>query len=338
MPIDLKGEAVLVTGATGYLGSRLVRKLLCEGAQVHALVRSPAKARFLERLGVEIYTADLSRPSSLLQDSMKGCSLAFHVAGAVNEFRPRSYYWAVNVTGTRVLAEAAIEARVDRFIHVSSVVVYGAHAGESINESSPLTKSGFPYADTKLEGEKVVRRMIQERSLLPAVVVQPSEVYGPEDPTWTVRPIEMIKRGKMVLVNGGSGLIQPIYVDDVIEGILTAAGKGTIGQSYIICGTEAVTLREFFGYYMRMLGKSRLPSVPASLALTVATLSEWASKILRRPPIFTRQEIRGTTMHAAFDGGKARRELGFAPKVTLPEGMGCVEEWWKSNPPKQGPV
>jgi nucleoside-diphosphate-sugar epimerase len=330
--IDLKGKVVLVTGATGYIGSHLVRQLLREGAQVRALVRNPVKASALEKLGAEIHTADFSRPVSL-PDVVNGCRVVFHAAGAVNEFRPYSYYRAVNVEGTRALAKAAAEARVERFIHTSSVVVYGAHAGKDVNESSPYRKSGFPYADTKLEGEKVVRRMVEERGL-PAVIVQPSEVYGPEDPSWIIRPLGMINKGKMVLVSRGSGLIQPIYIDDVVRGILRAAGKGIIGQSYIICGSEAVTLREFFDYHRRILGKAQLPSVPAWLALTLATLAEWASRILRTPPIFTRQEARLTTMHAAFDGGKARRELGFEPQVTLPEGMRRVEEWWRSNPSK----
>ena len=335
MAMERKGKLILVTGATGYIGSHLTRELLKQAARVRALVRNPAKASALEHLGAEIRTADFTQPSTL-EDAVKGCNLIFPVAGTVNEFKPYSYYWAVNVEGTRALAEAAIEARVEQFVHISSVWVYGADAGMNINESSPHMKSGFPYADTKLEGERVMRRLIEEQGL-PAIIVQPSEVYGPWDPSWIVRPLDMIKKGKRVLVDGGEGLIQPIYIDDVVEGILAAARKGAVGQSYIICGSEAVTLREFFGYHARMLRKTRLPSVPTWLALTVATPSEWESKILRVPPIFTRQEVRITTVHAAYNGGKAQRELGFAPNTSLPEGMRWVEEWVRSRPSYRKP-
>lgn len=330
MALELKGRLILVTGATGYIGSHLTKELLREGARVRALVRNPAKASFLEQLGAEIRIADFTQPQSL-RDPVRGCNVVFHVAAAVNEFRPHSYYHAVNGEGTRALAEAAIDARIERFVHVSSVIVYGANGGKGISESSPHRKSWFPYADTKLEAEKIVRQLAQEQGLA-VIIVQPSEVYGPADPGWILRPMEAIKKGKMVLIDGGKGLIQPIFIDDVVEGILTAARKGTVGQSYIICGDQAVTLREFFSYHAGMLGKTSLPSVPSWLALTLATLAEGASKILRVPPIFTRQEVRLTTMHVAYDGGKARRELGFVPKTPLPEGMRRVEEWIRATP------
>ena len=327
--MELKGKLILVTGATGYIGLHLTWELLKEGVSVRALVRNLAKASALKQLGAEIRIADFTHPSSF-RDHVQGCDVVFHVAAAVNEFRPYSYYRAVNGEGTRRLAEAAIEARVERFVHISSVMVYGANGGMGISESSPHKKSGFPYADTKLEGEKIVRRLIQEQGLA-AIIVQPSEVYGPGDPSWILRPIEMIKKRKMILIDGGNGLIQPIFIDDVVEGILTVARKGIVGQSYIICGGEAVTLREFFGYHARMLGKTGLPSVPSWLAITLATLAEWASKILPISPIFTRQDVRFTTIHAAYDGGKASRELGFVPQTPLSEGMRRVEEWIKSG-------
>ena len=255
--------------------------------------------------------------------------MVFHFAAMLNEFQSYQDYWKSNVEGTRVVAEAAIQARVERFVYASTVWVHGMGYG-NINEESPYEKSASFYADTKREAEQLIRTLHTDQGL-PAIIVRPSQVYGPRDATWTARPLQLIRRGRMVLIDGGCGLTQPIFVDDVVEGILLAAEKGRIGEAYFLCGEKSITMAKFFGYYVRMLNRKTPMSIPRWLGLTASTLAELTSRISGRPPLFTRQEIRATTTRITCDGTKARCELGFVPKTDLETGMQAVERWMKQS-------
>ena len=329
MAYDLVGKDVLVTGATGFIGSRVAKELARRGARVRALARDPAKARDLASPGISVVVGDMADPDSI-EKAVQGCQLVLHFAGTTNEFKPRAHFERVNIEGTRVLAEAALRERVERFVHISTVWVYGLRSGPGICETSECKASGQAYSDTKLEAERAIRRLINERDL-PAIILQPSEVYGPGDPNWTVRPLDLIRTGRMVLANGGRGLIQPIFIEDLVQGVLLAVDTGRTGETYILCGPEAVTIREYFSYFTRMLGKKRPPAVPGLLALGAASVAELVSRVFKSPPVFTRQEVLSTMATATYDGGKAARELGFAPRTTLAEGMREVEGWLSAS-------
>lgn len=322
------GKTILVTGATGLIGSYVTERLLREGGTVRAYVRNAAKAQFLESQGAEIIVGDIT-DGSTLSSAVKDCQFVFHFAGVIgNAFKPRSYFDAVNVEGTRILAEAALEENMEGFVHTSTVGVYGLNAQAGTDESSPHPVSRDPYCDTKLQGERIVRDLFHRRQL-PCVIVQPSPVYGPRDETWTLYPIELMRTGKMVAVNGGKGLVQPIYITDVVDGILLAAQHGRGGESYILSGSEVVTIGEFFGYYARMLKRGPLRSVPGWLALGLASVFECVSKVIHKPMPFTKSAVRWTMMQATYNIDQAKRELGFNPKTRLEQGMAFVEAWLK---------
>jgi nucleoside-diphosphate-sugar epimerase len=329
MDFEISGKKCLVTGASGFVGQNVSLRLMKEKAIVRALVRNRAKATFLEKSGAEIFSGDMTDQASL-QKAIQGCEVVFHFAGVLNDFKPWSYYYKVNTEGTKILAEAALKAGVQRFIHTSTAWVYGMLAGQKITESSPHLKSGDPYCDTKLEAEDIVRQLFEKRGL-PCVVIQPSAVYGPNDLTWTGRPLQLIRSGKMILVNGGRGLIQPIFIDDLVDGIIAAARQGRLGQSYILCGNEVVTFKEFFEHFSGMLNKKSISSVPGWAAMTMAALLELISRLTNRPPLLTRKEIRSVMVMATYDGTKASRELGFQPRVDLAQGMAKVNDWLKSR-------
>ena len=327
--ISLSNKQILVSGASGLIGSNVIKSLLKEGAKIRALVRNPSRAKSIQPPDVEIQVVDFADPESL-KNTVKGCQIVFHFAGVLNEFKPYSYYHRVNVGGTRVLAEAAIAAGVERFIHTSTVWVYGMNRVGPVDETSPRIKSGNFYADSKREGEEVIQRLVKEKNL-PAVIVLPSQAYGPEDPSWTVRPLQLIKAGRMILVDGGKGLIQPIYIDDLVEGILLAAKSGQVGQSYILCGEKAIRIREYFENLATLVGKNKLPAVPKRVALGMAKVAEFWARLTNTNPVFTCQEIRATLVHLAYDGRKAREELGFDPRTDLTSGFRKVNDWIQMN-------
>jgi nucleoside-diphosphate-sugar epimerase len=326
--MELTGKRVLVTGATGLLGRGLSRRLLDEGAQVVGLARSAKRATDLAARGVTIVEGDLSLPDGAVEAAMHDCSAVFHCAGVMGpDFeKSRSYFRTVNVEGTRRMAEAALAAEIERFVHVSTAWVYGFDAGPGTNELSPRRPSGDSYCDTKLEAENLVRGFVANRGL-PAVIVQPTEVYGPGDRSWSLTPLRMMKSGWMMLPDGGKGVIQPIFADDVVEGILAAAQRGAVGEAHILCGSSVMSCAQFFGHYAEMVGKNKMPSVPSRLAEGMALLMTGVSRISRRPALLTRTAVRGLCLQATYDGGKARRELGFEPKTDLAAGMRAVREW-----------
>ncbi|MBN2464819.1 NAD-dependent epimerase/dehydratase family protein [candidate division WOR-3 bacterium] len=318
-------KLVLVTGATGLLGGLTARRLLAEGARVRGLARNPARAAELAACGAEIVAGDITDELSLAR-AAKGCQGVFHFAGVLaNEFRPRSYFQRVNVEGTRNLAEAALTCGAERFLYCSTVWVYGLAAGTDTDESTPHRYSGEPYCDTKLDAEEVIREFTRDRGL-PAVIVQPTEVFGPDDRNWTLGPLELIRSGRMMLASGGIGLVQLIYQDDVAEGILAAARHGRLGEAYILGGGTITTIREYFLGLARIAGQERLPSVPSWLALVAAGLEEFRSRLSGRPPVFTRGGVRGTMVYATYRTEKAAAELGFVAKTGFATGLERIRE------------
>lgn len=313
--MELAGKKVFVTGATGLLRGGRCRRLLEEGAEVVGLARSAERARGLVGRGTTIVGGDLSQPSSdAMAAAMRGCSVVLHCAGVMGpDFgRPRSYFQTVNVEGTRWVAKAALAAKVERFVYVSSVWVYGFDAGPGTNELSPRHPSGDSYCDTKLEAENLIRSFVTDRGL-PAVIVQPTEVYGPRDRSWTLIPLRMIKSGQMMLPGGGKGVIQPVFVDDVVEGILAAAKRGAVGEAYMLSGPTVVSCSEFFGYHAEMAGRSTICSVPSWLAGVLALTMTGVSRIAGRPPLFPARLFGGSACRLPMTGEKPGENWALRP-------------------------
>lgn len=311
---------MLVTGGTGFIGRHLTSKLMSVGARVRVLVHNRNNPKAMDP-GIEHAFGDLTDSESLLQ-AVRGCQVVFHVAALLGDrFEPRSHFWRVNVEGTRSLAEAALLNRVERFIHVSSVWAYGLVPREGIDETFPLTPSNTPYGDSKAEGQKVIERLHKERGL-PSVIVQPGDVYGPTDQKWTRGPIELMRSGKFKLIDQGKGVFQPIFVDDLVEGIVLAAEKGRIGESYILCGDERTTFETYFRQLAAIARVQKLPSAPSFIAMAMATFAEGFARLTGTTPPFTRTGVRGTGPRKdTYNIRKAKVQLGFQPKTSVAEGL-----------------
>ena len=322
----MRDENVMVTGATGFIGRHVSERLLREGAKVRALARREDKARALAEKGVEICYGDIT-DGNCLREAIRGCRAVFHFAGLLgDEYRPWEDFLRVNVEGTRLLIEAALAENVERFVYASTAWVYGLDAGENTDERAPLRFSKDRYCDTKTKAELLVREYVVKRNL-PCVIVQPTSAYGPGDETWTLKPIKMIKSRTMIYPGFGKGLVQPIFIDDLVEGIMAAYEKGRTGEAYLLCGGEVVQIREFFGYFAKMLKRRWLPKVPGWLGIVSSIFLEKIAGLTGRQPLFTKGAVRATLMSATYRCNKAQKELGFSPKVPLVEGMEEVRNW-----------
>ena len=237
--MSLKGKRVLVTGATGFIGGRLVEKLVQEeGADVVALVRNWSGCARIARMPVEIVKGDLCNPDDV-DAAMADCTVVFHLA-----FDPTGE--KVNTDAIANLAGAAMRHRIHRFVHVGTVSVYEPLPAGEVSEASPKVPNGQFYADTKLAIENTVLQLA-ETDAFPAVIIQPTIVYGPYCKPWTDGPAKQLLSGKVILPDGGNGICNAVYVDDVVQALVKAAtAEGVAGKRFLISGPGATTWREFY--------------------------------------------------------------------------------------------
>ncbi len=254
----LRGTRVLVTGATGFIGGRLVERLVREeGATVRALVRNFANAPRIARFGIEMVAGDLLSPDAL-DRAVDGCEVVFHCAyGAQGTDAERR---VVNVQGTERVLAAALANRCRRVVHVSTMSVYGDPASGEIDETAARRYTGSAYGDSKIDAENAALGYCDKG--LSVAVVQPTIVYGPWALTWTIKPLQQLQTGRVILVNDGEGTCNPVYIDDVVSAMITAAESGEAHkQTFLISGDQPVTWREFFERYQRMLPASATVSM-----------------------------------------------------------------------------
>lgn len=323
----------LVTGASGFVGSAVTRRLLDAGHDVRVLLRPQSDRRNVDGLALEVVAGDLTERASL-ERAVVGCNALFHVAADYRMWVPdpdRTY--KTNVEGTRDLMHLAGEAGVKRIVYTSSVATLGLIAdGSAADENTPVTLADMVghYKRSKFLAEEEVRWLIQNEGL-PIVVVNPSTPIGPRDirPTPTGRMIVDAVNGRMpAYVDTGLNLV---HVDDVAIGHLLAFERGKIGERYIL-GARNMTLKEILTIIASMIGQ-RPPKVrlPHSLILPVAYASEaWAWLTKGSEPRITVDGVRLSKKRMFFSFEKARRELGFEPRP-IEEALREAISWFREN-------
>jgi len=247
----LEGRRVLVTGATGFIGGRLVECLAeCGHDQVRVLVRNFRRASRLARYPVEIFAGDLT-DAEAVERAARDCDVIFHCAYG-NEADPKGQR-LVNVDGTRFVLDAALQHGVGSVVYLSTQMVYWVPQEGSLDESAPHDYIGHPYADSKIDAEKLVFSYAKEQGA-PVVVLQPTVVYGPDAPVWTVNVLRQLREETVPLVDDGTGLCNAVYVDDVVRAMLLAVDRPDVaGEAFLISGDAAVTWREFYEAFAGMI-------------------------------------------------------------------------------------
>ncbi len=323
-------QRVLVTGGTGFTGSHLCRRLAELGYDVRALVRSPEKAKPLEEIGVCIVQGDLKDRRSTVR-AVEDCDLVYHIAAAYRqEGLPDREFWEVNVTGTENMLEAAKECGVGRFVHCSTVGVHGHIENPPADETAPY-KPGDVYQDTKLDGEKLALEYFRKNGL-PGVVFRPVGIYGPGD-TRFLKLFRHIKSGRFHMIGSGRALYHLTYIDDLIDGIILCGTKTeALNNIYILGGEGYMTLNEFVSIIAKIVGaKVSRWHIPFRPVYTAAFLCEKLCKPFGIEPPIYRRRVDFFRKDRAFDISKAKRELGYSPKVTPLEGLKKTADWYIKN-------
>lgn len=321
----------LVTGATGFIGTALVRQLLDQGDTVRVLSRSDSDRRNLDGLKVEIVYGDLQDTASL-HKAVKGCQRLYHVAAHYSLWAPDSQlFYRINVDGTKNLMQIAWKASVERIVYTSTVGALGIPTdGRQGNEETPASFSDMvgDYKRSKYLAEQAVVQMAREG--LPVVIVNPSAPVGPRDikPTPTGQMIVDFLKGKMwAYLDTGMNLID---VEDVARGHILAMEKGRIGQKYIL-GHRNMTLREIFQALGKISGiKPPTLKAPYILALSAGYLSQWISWITQKPPSVPLIGVKMAKKYMYFDSSKAVRELGL-PQSPIEEALEKAVRWFRGQ-------
>lgn len=318
---------ILVTGGTGFIGSHLVDTLIARGERVRALVRKTSNVSHLKEIGTELVIGDLRKPE-FLDQAIKGCDKIFHIAAAPDS-APEKVAHSTNYLGTKNMLAAALKQKVQRFVHCSSVCVLGFSDMSPLDENRPYAPSSCsPYSITKCEAEKTALDYYKKG--LPVTVVRPAQVYGPRSVGTMGLAFEWIQRGFFPLIDGGKALLQPVYVQDIVDAMILAAETDkALGQVYNIAGEEIISFKHFFQIIADALGVDPPKrKISRRVMWIFGYLLELKSRIFGGKVIFTRYRVQCATRNMIYDISKAREELDFNPKVGIEEGVRRTAEWY----------
>ncbi len=325
----------LLTGATGFVGSHLAEACAARGWAVRSLVRAGSDTALLEQLGTELHRGDITDPDAV-RKVVEGVEVVLHCAAKVGDWGPVEDYRAVNVEALRNLLEAVKGRPLRRFVHLSSLGVYAARHHHGTTEDEPLPERHMDgYTQTKVEAERLALQYHREHGV-PVVVLRPGFIYGPRDRTVLPNLIENLRQRRVRWIGGGRGAMNTIYVGNLVEAVFLAVeNPQAVGQVYNLTDGETVSKRRFIEALAAGLGLPPPPpvGVPVPIAKLIAGVMERRArrKGASEPPILTQARVKFLGLNLDFSIEKAKRELGYRPKVSFDEGMRQTIAWYKDR-------
>jgi len=322
---------ILVTGGTGFIGSRLASSLGAQGHRVLALgrVRSAEEERAQRQLeveGIEVHDVSVTEPRRL-ETIFEGVERVFHLAAAHRESNvPDEYFRRINVDGTRHVFEAALRTGVGRVVHGSTIGVYGWWPGHTVGLASPLDPDNI-YGATKLLGEEVVRGF---EGRVDWVIARLSETYGPGDRR-ILKLFRGIDKGLYTQIGPSRNLHHLVFVDDLIEGLVAAGEtREASGRTFVLAGPRAVETREMMASIAHALGKpTRALRIPIGPLLGAAALLETLMRPFGIEPPLHRRRMDFFRKSFCFDGEEAKSVLGYEPQTALNDGLAITAAWYR---------
>ncbi len=331
MPVGAQGQtpevpkSVFITGASGFIGRALRERYQALGAEVRGMDLDADPAN-------NVVEGDLAKPEQWAGHA-KGCELFINTAAVVSMAAPWKLYRDVSVRGVRNCLDAAIAGGAKRFVQFSSIAALGWDYPDQADEHCDVViGTRYRYGVAKGASEHLVLAA-HAAGEIDCTVVRPGDVYGPGSRAWLSEPLKMAKSGALILPNGGSGVFTPVYVDDLLDGVMLAAGlpQGR-GQIFHLAGQSATTCKEFFSHHWRWAGRSGSPrSLPLSVAVALSRVVWGVNSLLERQNEVTPDTMYMFARKGAISSAKAGRLLGYQPKVALAEGLRRSEAWLRET-------
>jgi nucleoside-diphosphate-sugar epimerase len=322
---------IFVTGGTGFIGQHLIKALINEKKEVFALVRDKEKAKNLEKIGASIILGDLNSVD-FLKKALKNIDIVYHLAAFRGEwYKGKQLEWEDfyqnNVLTTENLLKASF-GQIKRFVFISSVFVLGCPQKLPADESFPLKPETF-YAKSKSSGEKMT--LMWSKKGLPATIIRPAMVYGPGDNYGMILKLaRLIKRGIFPNIGWGKNYLHLVYIDDLVEGLMKVGGEKPLSSIYILAGEKPIAVNQLVNLIAQSL----------SVNITTFYLPVWLAKLacflMERvcfwgEPFMTRHKVDLLTKDQIYSIEKAKRELGYEPKIGYQQGIEKTIQWYQEN-------
>jgi len=319
---------ILVTGGTGFIGSHLVEKLVKRNYSVRCLARKSSDITLLKNLGVEIHFGDLTKKETL-KGVTNDIDVVFHLAAQMRKWGLQvKDYCKTNIDGTKNILDLSISEGVEQFIHCSTTTILEFSKNRPLNEDIEKYNTKDLYAKTKTEAEKIV---LKNRDKIKSTIIYPDLVYGPRNLSYL--PIfKAIKERKMKIIGKADNLHHPTFVSDLVAGFsLVLKNKKTYNERFILA-SDAITTLDLLTIIAEKLGvEISKVRIPLRLARMGAYFMGTAAKIFYFNPILNEAVIDFFENNYYYDTSKARKKLGFKPKISLEEGIEKTIEWYKLN-------
>ena len=322
---------LLVTGGTGFTGSRLVEYLIDKGH--HISVLDNQKGLFYDHLlkkGASIILGSVTDRETV-KKSLEDVQGVFHLAAAFRQINAsRKTYWDVNVEGTRILCEESLKKPIRKFVYCSTQGIHGDIKNPPGNEDSPIVPVDY-YQFTKYEGEKVVKEFSEKG--LKSVIIRPTAIYGPGDPERFLYLFRFARKGKFYMFGSGKAFYHPVYIDNLCDGFYAAwESDKTHAEVYIIADQEYFTIKELVKKIGQSMGmKVKFIHLPFFPLYAAACLFEFLYKPFKKSPPLFRRRVDWFRQNRAFKIDKARRELNYSPRIGIEEGLKRTAKWYKDN-------
>jgi nucleoside-diphosphate-sugar epimerase len=323
--MNFKNQTLLITGINEFVGLRAAELAIAQGIKVRGLQTSKEQNKTALNLGIEVITGNITDPN-IAQKACQGIDVVLHTEQMAQEAGPINHFREINVNGAVNIAKAAKQAGISTFVHLSSVMVYGFNYLDGVTETDALSNDNNPYCQTKIEAETALLELNNPPDF-GIIIIRAGDIYGPGSIPWIVKPILMMRQKLFAYPNDGKGVINHVYIDNLIDGIFLAIEKQTYGEIFNITDGQQTSWKE---YFMRLAAMENLPaplSLPKDEMKLFLKLRAQGQKLFRKKADILPESVDFMTRPYACSIAKAQTLLDYKPIIDLEEGMQRTHEW-----------
>ncbi len=323
--MNLQNKTILITGIGEFVGLRTAELASARGMKVCGLQSSSDKIKKAENLGDKVIVGSVTDRATASKACV-GVDIVLHTAEVAQEGGSLEKFREVNVGGTINIAQAAKDAGVKTFVHISSGLVYGFNYADRITEEGPLSGENNPYCQTKIEAEKALLQLNSPPDF-GIIIIRPGDVYGPGSIPWIVRPLLLMRQKLFAYANDGRGVINHVYIDNLIQAIFLAIEKETYGEIFNVTDGQETTWKEYFIRLAEIAGLPAPFSLPKDELKLFLKVRNQGQKLFRKQADLLPEVVDFMTRPYAYSITKAQTILSYEPAINLEEGMRLTQEW-----------
>ncbi|HLO86971.1 MAG TPA: NAD(P)-dependent oxidoreductase [Nostocaceae cyanobacterium] len=323
--MNISQKTLLVTGIEEFIGLRAAELAIAQGMKVKGLKTTQVQQNEAEKLGIEIISGCIT-DAKTAQQACQGVDIVFHTTQLAEEAGDIKHFREINVQGTVNIAKAAKQAGVKTFVHLSNALVYGFDYPNYVTELGSLTNDNNPYCQTKIEAETEILKFNSPPDF-GVIILRAGDVYGPGCVPWVVRPIQMMRQKLFAYANDGKGVINHLYVDNLIDAVFLAIEKAAYGEIFNITDGQETSWKEYFMQLAAMEGLPAPMSLPKEEMKLFLRVRNQGQKLFRKKADILPESVDFMSRPYAYSTAKAQEILNYKPKIDLEEGMRRTHRW-----------